>query len=183
MKLTPDMTAPVPSLPLPVGARLSSPRRLTATWAPPRASDLVLDPWSAPVGQPIARSTVSPWPAPDASMRILSMPPPVALTALPDMSRTSTNIRTNIRTNTPTIATPRSPLLVPPSGEGPVVRLDLPVPESIRKVGHIDPIRPAAASGAAPARDASTPSRTLIAMIAALAGVATAVVALVANAL
>ncbi len=76
------------SLPLPVGARAAGPssRSVAQAWAAPRAADLVLDAWAAPVGPPIAQLLLSPWPAPDPMLRIISMPPPIVLAPVPDLS-------------------------------------------------------------------------------------------------
>ncbi len=81
------------SLHLPVGARTGPTSRSVAeAWAAPRAADLVLDPWAAPIGPPIAQLLLSPWPAPDPAMRIVTMPPPVALAPVPDLTLQATSM-------------------------------------------------------------------------------------------
>ncbi|MEM1331900.1 MAG: hypothetical protein AAGG08_00455 [Actinomycetota bacterium] len=86
------------SLPLPAGATVAVPARSVAqAWAAPRAADLVLDPWAAPVGPPIAQLLISPWPAPDASMRIVTMPPPAALVAVADLATSTASMSASTR--------------------------------------------------------------------------------------
>jgi hypothetical protein len=68
-------------LPLPVGTRFAAPVRRSRidVWAAPDPTQLVLDPWAAPVGLPVARTLMSPWSPPTASTRITWMPAPAVL--------------------------------------------------------------------------------------------------------
>ncbi|WP_154723292.1 hypothetical protein [Ilumatobacter coccineus] len=77
-------------LPLPVGARVAAPARRSKidVWAAPDPAELVLDPWAAPVGLPVARTRVSPWSAPVASARVTWMPAPAALLPAPTALQT-----------------------------------------------------------------------------------------------
>lgn len=114
------------SLSFPVAAGVAGPSRSVAqAWAAPRAADLVLDPWSAPVGPPIAQHLLSPWPAPLATMRIISMPPPAALSALPDLSEWTASLAASTESAIAAInsSTERSAIVTPtpaPPADAPV---------------------------------------------------------------
>lgn len=142
------------SLPLPAAARVAAPtsRSVAQAWAAPRAADLVLDPWAAPVGPPIAVTLLSPWPAPQASMRIISMPPPAALAELPDIAVQTRELsdstaaaitalnsdaaRSAVIGAGATPAAPAAPLAPPVAAEAPVFAPE-PTTESTRSIARL----------------------------------------------
>lgn len=124
------MSAVAEHLPLPVGARFAAPARRSRvdTWAAPNPTQLVLDPWAAPVGLAVARTRVSPWSAPSAATRITWMPSPAALLPPPvafqrvDQPEAAIATERAIATVRAFVESPRkSALLVPTALVAPIV--------------------------------------------------------------
>ena len=79
------MSAVTHQLPLSAGAGLVTPSRRArvGAWAAPDPTALVLDPWAAPVGRPVALATTSPWSPPVGQSRVAWMASPAALLPAP----------------------------------------------------------------------------------------------------
>ena len=79
------MNAVTRQLPVPAGAGFVIPARRARVdvWAAPDPETLVLDPWAAPVGRPVALAAVSPWSPPVGQSRVRWMASPAALLPAP----------------------------------------------------------------------------------------------------